>query len=414
MKQHRANLLSIYHAALKAVHGRRCVAEWLQQHPQGDSCHVVAIGKAAAAMSAGALDVLAGQIERMLVITRHGYGDAVLSQDGRVHQLESGHPVPDQASLDAGQAMLDFIASTPSSSPLLFLISGGTSALVEVLPDGVTLSDLQRVNDWLLGSGLPIQQMNAVRCALSSIKGGRLATYLQGRPTQVLLISDVAEDDPAIIGSGLLFANDGSGLEGIQGLPAWLVGLLAGVKSAAPESLSLQGPIIPHHIIASADSARQAAVSQAQQLGYYVVEHRQRITGDIYVVANQLAGTLAAGELVLHVWSGETTVILPENPGNGGRCQSLALAFVLQQQRRNLHEWLFLAAGSDGSDGSGETAGALVDGQTCSRLLAAGVDAQQCLARADAGSCLQLSQDLIVTGPSGTNVMDIMMALSLN
>ena len=129
MNPHRANLLSIYHAALKAVHGRHCVSEWLRTHPQADVSHVVAIGKAAAAMASGALDGLEDQIERMMVITRHGYADPELSRHDRVRQLEAGHPVPDQASLNAGHELLDFISGSPPTAYFLFLISGGASAL---------------------------------------------------------------------------------------------------------------------------------------------------------------------------------------------------------------------------------------------------------------------------------------------
>lgn len=415
MKKHRANLLSIYHAALKAVHGRECVSGWLRQHPQAGSCHVIAIGKAAAAMAMGALDVLGNQLERMLVITRHGYGEPELSRDSRVRQMESGHPVPDQSSLDAGQAMLDFIAGTHTSTPLLFLISGGASALVEVLPEDLTLTDLRHVNHWLLGSGLPIESMNAVRIALSRIKGGRLSAYLQGRKALVLLVSDVPDDDPAIIGSGLLHPDVDSPLGAIDDFPDWLNDMIVRASSTVSvlDDACQPEEIIPHHVVASADHARWASLQQAQQLGYHTYEHQQRVTGDINVVAAQLSSALADNDPGLHIWTGETTVELPEKLGNGGRCQSLALTFALQQQCHDLREWLFLAAGSDGSDGASEAAGALVDGLSVSRIMAAGLDPRQCLIRADAGTCLNSAQDLIITGPTGTNVMDIMLGLRL-
>ena len=431
MNHHRDNLLTIYKAALAAVHGRRCVAEWLQQYPQVGSCYVLAIGKAAAAMATGALDALGDQLDGMLVITRHGYADPVLATDKRIIQLEAGHPVPDQASLDAGQTVLDFIAAAPVSSPVLFLFSGGASALAEVLPAGMTLVDLQRVNRWLLGSGLPIDIMNAIRISLSAIKGGGLARYIQYcrggpdhqvlRKDRVLLLSDVPGDDPAIIGSGLLYPYHGDLSDVIPAVPDWLQALLVRLqrRSVATGSewmaTALKDDFITHHIIANADHARQAAAQQARQSGYDVVEHRQRVTGDIQRLAEQFVTTMADARPALHIWSGEPTVILPERPGNGGRCQSLALALALNQFRRHKQQdYLFLAAGTDGSDGPGTVAGALVDRLTLSRLTAADHDPQQCLLRADAGSCLGASNDLLVTGPTGTNVMDIMLGLRLS
>jgi len=420
VNQHRVNLLSIYHAALEVVQGRESVAAWLRDQPQKDCRHVVAIGKAAAAMASGALDVLDGQLDRLLVITRHGYTCPALAQHNRVLQLEAGHPLPDQASLDAGRALLDFIAEVPASAPLLFLISGGTSALVEVLPEGLTLADLQHINRWLLGSGLPIQEMNTLRCVFSAIKGGRLATYLCGRPAQVLLISDVPEDNPAIIGSGLLYPAVNTGLDMIIDVPDWLDELLPRVVSGSSDILPPSPtPAIPHYIVASADSARQAAVQKALQLEYEVFEHRQRVYGDIHEVAQRLVHTMMESGPGLHIWSGETTVMLPETPGDGGRCQSLALAIALIMAGNSeaiqgaSPGWCLLAAGSDGSDGAGEAAGALVDGLTLSRIKAAGFDPEQCLARADAGRCLKSAQDLIFTGPTGTNVMDVMLGLRL-
>jgi len=376
-------------------------------------------------MTTGALDQLDDQIERMLIITRHGYADTGLSRHDRVRQLEAGHPVPDQASLDAGRELLDFIAAVPPSASILFLISGGTSALVEVLPQTMTLAELQRVNHWLLGSGLPVQAMNSVRSALSAIKGGRLLARLQGRRAQVLLISDVSDDNPVSIGSGLLSLPPQSTAGTLVDVPEWLDQLLSRVGAAGLSPLNRRGsqPEVSHHIVANADQARLAAVRQAQRLAYPVYEHRQRLIGDIHDVAVRLLASMETAGPGLHLWSGETTLTLPDRPGTGGRCQSLALALVLLQAENDrvghkhnsvdASDWLFLAAGSDGRDGPGEAAGALVDDSTWARVTAAGLDPRRCLDQADAGQCLQASNDLVFTGPTGTNVMDIMLGLRL-
>ena len=287
----------------------------------------------------------------------------------------------------------------------------------------MTLDELQQVNRWLLGSGLPVQAMNGIRSALSVIKGGRLTSWLQGRRALVLLISDVSDDNPASIGSGPLLVPQPSIAERIAGVPEWLDRLLSrtraqGVTLQQGQRLHSQ---VNHYIIANADQARLAAVKQAQRFAYPVYEHRQRLTGDIHDAATRLMASMEMNGPGLHLWSGETTVELPLNPGTGGRCQSLALALaLLWAEKARLvdggtgpSDWFFLAAGSDGSDGPGEAAGALVDDTTLNRMIAAGLDPRSCLARAAAGHCLQASHDLVMTGPTGTNVMDIMLGLRL-
>jgi hydroxypyruvate reductase len=405
MDRRRADLLSIYRSALAAVNGRHCVSDWLRQQPDVTYRHVIAIGKAAASMTTGALEVLGKQIDSALIITRQGYCAEELQSDNRVRQVESSHPIPDQRSLAAGQILLDYIKTVGPDEPILFLISGGASALVEVLPPQMSLENLQRTNDWLLSSGLSIDTMNAVRTALSMIKGGRLTAYLGERSATVLLVSDVPDNNPAIIGSGLLCASTAE--ISWARLPAWLQGLL---------QQSTQGPwpvhgrtIIPHHIIAHAGMARRAAVQKARSLGYHVIEHERLMTGDVLDAATHLVSIMDASA-GLHIWSGETTVVLPGNPGKGGRCQSLALAIALAMPP-TVDDWWFLAAGTDGSDGPGQIAGALLDKNSLARIRAVGLDAPQCLSRADAGTCLQAADDLLTTGPSGTNVMDIMLGL---
>ncbi len=403
----RADLLAVYRAALEAVAGRRCVAQALAGEAGSGALHVVAIGKAAAAMYGGAEAALGGRIARALVITKAGHADGLVPGQ-RLQLLEAGHPWPTQASLEAGEALLDFIAAAPAQGQFLFLISGGASSLVEMLPPGVALADLHRLNDWLLGSGLDIHAMNHVRKALSCIKGGRLARKLAGRRARVLLISDVPGDDPATIGSGLLVAQR----EAVPDLdlPDWVTALMArGPALPAPadpcfESVALE-------IVATLDGARRAAAARGRALGYEVFEDASVLRGDAMAVACRLSGELLAAPPGLYIWGGETTVTLPAQPGRGGRNQALALRAALELAGED--RVLFLAAGTDGSDGPTGDAGALVDGATVARGEAEGVSAQRCLAAADAGTFLAASGDLIRTGPTGTNVMDLMLGLKL-
>lgn len=398
-------LLDVYAAALQAVDGRTAVRARLSPYTAAGPVYAVAIGKAAAAMMQGAVDALDEGLAAGLVITRHGYADAAAGP--RLRVLEADHPLPGAASLAAGQALLDFIATTPADAPLLFLISGGTSALVEVLPPGLDAAQLQAANDWLLGSGWDIARINRVRRSLSCIKGGRLARYVAGHPVLNLLISDVPGDDPAIIGSGLLVPAQDAALTDKEraALPPWLA---AQVATPPPLPSADYFAAIQTEILCSNRDARLAAGLAGAARGLAVYHHQDVIQGEAASVGHALAQQVLAGPPGLYVWGGETTVRLPPQPGRGGRCQTLALAAA---QRLAGSAVVLLAAGTDGSDGPGEDAGALVDGGTLARGELECFDARECLVRADAGCFLEASGDLLQTGPTGSNVMDLVLAL---
>ncbi|HEY9147793.1 MAG TPA: DUF4147 domain-containing protein [Gammaproteobacteria bacterium] len=404
--QHRrTELLQVYQAALAAVAGEPAVADWIRQHPLDGEWAVVAVGKAAAAMAQGAERELGPQIRSGVVITKYGHGDPRLAAP-RWQLLESGHPVPDDNSLAAGEALLTYLQSLPDELPLLFLLSGGASALVEALPQGMSLADLARTNDWLLGSGLDIAAMNAVRKRLSRIKGGRLLRHLRGRRCLQLLISDVPGDDLATIGSAPLYPSAEQPLP--QQLPDWLRALLA--QAEAPPANTPQLAAVESHIVADNAIARRAARERVEALGLTVFEHPGHFQGDAEALAEKFVTTLHESGPALHLWGGESSVTLPGNPGRGGRNQHLALAAArLIAGEANC---LVLAAGTDGSDGPTGEAGALVDGETLKRGEEEGLSAAVALRRADSGTFLEASGDLIETGPTGSNVMDLVMAWS--
>ena len=404
LQHHRQQLLSIYQAALRSVNGELAVKTYLEEHPLSGEWAVVAIGKAAASMAMGAYKHLGEGLSSGLVITKYGHADPRLL--GTQWQLlESGHPLPDENSLASGEALRKYLAQLSDDMPLLFLLSGGASALVEVLPEGMGLDELQRLNDWLLASGLAIDEMNAVRKRLSLIKGGRLARHLRGRRCLQLLISDVPGDDPAIIGSAPLYPCEEHALP--ASLPLWLQPLLASAETPpAPEDPFFE--TIETHIIASNEQARQAAVKAAQVAGIEVINHTGCFQGKTESLAAEFVSELLSSPAGLYLFGGESSVQLPPHSGRGGRNQHLALAAarLLSGKER----CLFLAAGTDGSDGPTEEAGALVDGMTIQRGEEEGMSAYKALLDADSGHFLEASGDLVETGPTGTNVMDLVMA----
>ena len=371
LSKRRNQLLQLYQSALKAVSGETAVARFLQQHPTVKTCSLIAIGKAAAAMTKGAEKALGDHLRSGLVITKYGHSDPSLSPS-IFQQLESSHPIPDESSLVAGDTLLQFLDELPEDEPLLFLLSGGASSLVEVLPPEMSLEKLAQLNSNWLASGQDISEMNAKRKQHSQIKGGRLVPYLKGRPCLQLLISDVPGDVISVIGSGPLIneAND-----------------------------------IESHIIASNDQARDALLARAHQMGVEAFNHPGHFQGDAEELAAQFCDEMLNGQVGLYLWGGESSVVLPEKLGRGGRNQHLALAAA---RYLSGHEnVLLLCAGTDGSDGPTEDAGALVDGGTVQRGEWEGLSAIDALELADSGRFLEASGDLIQTGPTGTNVMDL-------
>ena len=412
----RQKLLLIYQAALAAVNGRDRVSEYLRQHSVAGPVYAVAIGKAAGAMILGAGDVLGPVLQAGLLITRYGHVPAQLAGRDDLTILESGHPVPDAGSLRAGRTLVEFLRAAPAEAVFLFLISGGASALVEVLADGRTLEELQELNEWLLGSGQDIRTMNRFRNLFSAIKGGRLCRYLDGRRTQALYLSDVPDDDPAVIGSGLLSAADTEALPvtvpdtAPRRLHSLLQQLVDGRVDIFPTgNPGLASQSVRHAIVASSATAQRAAAEKGRELGYRVVTHAELLLDDIQIVAARILGELGPDQRALYVWGGEPAVVLPDSPGPGGRNQSLALAVALGLTAGQTCS--FLSAGTDGSDGNSLAAGAIVDGLTCQCIRANRLDPVECLETARAYTALAACDCLVETGPTGSNVMDLMLAL---
>lgn len=406
LSEPRRLLLEVLRAALAAVNGRQCVREALAAEPIQGPVYVLAFGKAACPMARGASDALGERVVDAFVATKHGHAETLPWP-----VLEAAHPVPDESSLAAGEALLRFVERIPQSAQVLVLLSGGASALVEKLPPGATLETLQRLNEWLLASGRDIAAMNRIRKRLSLIKGGRLAERLAPRPVTCLAISDVPDDDPRFIGSGPLVADASVAEEPFDDAPPKVRAALLAAPAVPPPG----DPCftrVRFRIVARLGDAKRAAARAAAARGWQAVVHDELLAGEATEAGVTLARELLASTPdTLHVWGGETTVRLPASPGRGGRNQSLALAAA--RELEGARGVLLLAVGTDGTDGPTADAGALVDGGTIERGEQAGLGADSALARADAGTFLEASGDLVRTGPTGTNVMDLVLGLKV-
>lgn len=361
-------LAAIWWAGVRAVRGQEAVGAALAGTPAPDA--ILAVGKAAASMARAATDRFGPRIP-CLVCTKYGHAEgAGLPPSAQV--IEAAHPVPDARTLVAGQRALDFVGAMPPGSHLLMLVSGGASALVEVPEAGLTLDDLAAENRRLLARGLDIHAMNRRRKEISRIKGGRLLAAFPGARATVLAISDVEGDDIGVIGSGIGMAPDHPGF-------------------------ACDGRIVASNAI-----ARAAAAAEAERLGLPVLSSEETLYCDVAEAAARIANRLD-GTPGLRIWGGEPTVVLPERPGDGGRNQALAL--TLARAIAGRPALTILVAGTDGSDGPTGAAGGLVDGATWTG------DGETHLARADSGPFLEARHARFVTGPTGTNVMDLALAL---
>ncbi len=381
--QHRDALELIWRAGVFAVGGHNCVTEALQG--KGGYDGILAVGKAATPMLEAAL-AHAGYDTRSLLVTKYGHVQTrhkfnqdkleEYQRDGTLQIIEAGHPVPDENSLKAGLALEEFVGDMGAGSRLLVLVSGGASALAELLVEDMSLSQLRAMSDEMLKGGLDIQAINSRRKKNSRIKDGRLLAGFQGKIIDVMAISDVEGDDISTIGSGI------------------------GMVESVGENVEANVQIIGSNAI-----VRNASAAKTKMLGYELVENAEIAYGDVASVGAKISQIVKRGAEGIYIFGGEPTVVLPKNPGRGGRNQHLAV--LLAREFAGFENVEFLVAGTDGSDGPGNAAGGFGNGSSFGKVKG-GNDA---LLAADAGSYLEQCGDLFVTGPTGTNVMDMIVLI---
>ena len=406
--QSKTILLQAWRAGVGAVGGERATRDAIAADGIKDATHLLAVGKAAGAMCAGAMGALAPG-GRTLAVSKYGHFDAAFAARPRVTVMEAGHPLPDENSLRAGQAAAEFVGAAGADARLVMLVSGGASALAEALPRGAELDALRRLNRALLGGGFDIAQINAARMRASGIKGGKLLRRFRGASAHVYAISDVRGDDIGIIGGGLgALGGALPPLPEVSGLPGKVGELLA--KFAAENKNDGENAAAPAfnyraRVIATNRDARDAAEKFLRENGLCIAANEESLHRDIHAAAQRLGAALRDGPAGAYIWGGEPGVTLPPKPGRGGRNQSLAL--LLAGEIRGRRGISALVAGTDGDDGSGGAAGALVDGAT----FTATRGAARALEKADAGTYLARIAALFKPGPTGTNVMDLALAI---
>ncbi|MGV8898937.1 MAG: glycerate kinase type-2 family protein [Burkholderiaceae bacterium] len=420
-------LIDSFHAAVAAADPLDIVAPFLPPPPQGRTL-VVGAGKAAASM-ARAVELAwpaAAPLEG-LVVTRYAHG----TPTERIRVIEAGHPVPDAAGEGAAVEILAQVRALTPADHLIALVSGGGSSLLSLPVSTVPMADLKAVTKALLHSGAPITQMNVVRKHLSQIQGGRLAAACKA-PITALIISDVTGDDPSAIASGPTCFDASTYLDAIEILhryavdvPASVAGhLQAGVRgeideTPKPGSTALAN--VHNAVIATAHQSLQAGAEFFRQRGITPVVLGDTVTGEAAEVAKVYAALVR--EIRDHqqpfrapvalISGGECTVTVRpgDEPGRGGRCAEFLLSLTLELG--GMPDVYALAADTDGIDGTEDNAGAVLMPDTPARTAVLGINAAAMLAAHDSYQYFSALGDLLVTGPTRTNVNDYRVILIL-
>ncbi len=393
--------LAAINAALPYENTLRC----LRSLPHIGRPTVFAVGKAAVPMARAAAGFFGDTLKAGLLITKYGHLQGFEAPGFTC--MEAGHPVSDENSVKAAEAAMTLASSLTAEDTAVFLLSGGGSALME--KSAVPPETQREVTKKLLARGAEIGELNAVRKRLSLVKGGRLAALCRPAKVLTLALSDVVNNDKGVIASGPTVADETPDAEVerlaqkyLPDMPALLPALLGGQAPAEDGD--------GYFFVGDISILCEAAASEAEKRGYTAEILDRALCGEARDAAERILRAVpeAPGRHA-YIYAGETTVTL-RGDGLGGRNQEMALAAALRLRGRE--HICFVSVGSDGTDGPTDAAGGYADGGTCARMEAAGLSPDGMLNNNDSYRALKAAGDLIVTGPTGTNVNDLTLVLT--
>ena len=416
MSDLKQDALAIFHAALEAAEAGHAVRRhFFSPTGEFDRVSLIAVGKAACPMAAAVQEIVGERLNAALIVTKRGH---VTSDLQNTDVIEAGHPIPDTNSVRASEAVRRLVKPLSARDLLIIAISGGASALLSAPAHPVTLADKQRTTDLLLRAGATINELNAVRKHLSTLKGGRLAALAYPAKVVGLILSDVIGDPLDVIASGPTVP-DPTTLEDAGGV-LLKYGLWDGVPESVrkrlefgPETPKADDPVfgnVQNIVVGSNRLALEAAEAKAEALNYKTNILSSTLEGEARVVAREHAEILKRAMPPACILSGGETTVTVRGTGKGGRNQEFALAAA--QEMDGLQSVAILCAGTDGTDGPTDAAGAFATGDTIERARRLDLDAAKYLARNDAYSFFDALGDLVKTGPTGTNVMDVNIMLA--
>jgi glycerate 2-kinase len=405
-------LRQLFHAAVDAVDPLTVVPPHLPPPPAGRTI-VFGAGKASARMALALEQHWTGSLEG-LVVTRYGHAEAC----SRIEIVEASHPIPDDAGAVAARRMLAMARGLTQDDLVIFLISGGGSALLSLPAEGVDIQEKRQINAALLKSGATIGEINCVRKQLSAIKGGRLALACHPAKVVTLVISDVPGDDPAVVASGPSIPGGSTGAGALAILARYRIAVSPAVRALlldpargapAEDDPRLQGNEVI--VVATAQQALEAAASTARKAGYTPLLLGDSIEGESREIAIMHAGI--ARQVLLRdqplpkpcvILSGGETTVTVRGSGRGGRNAEFLLSLCIALDGlEGIHA---IACDTDGIDGTEDNAGCLLRPSSLRRAQALGLDAKACLANNDGYTFFDKLADLLITGPTKTNVND--------
>jgi len=429
---------SIFNAGLESADPRRCISNALTLRSShllvGDIDYdldtvsqliVLGAGKATPAMAAAVEEILGSRISSGLINTKYDHSIPL----DYIDTIECGHPVPDESGIEGTRRQLALLEGLDEHALVIGLFSGGGSALLPAPASGISIAEKQQTTRLLLGSGATIAEINAIRKHLSAIKGGQLSRAAYPARLLGLMLSDVIGDSLDTIASGPTYPDTTSYSDCLDLVDRYALRrdlpiavrerLEAGARGEIDETPKADDPSfarVQNRIVGNNSLAIDAAAARARDLGYNVLTLTSRLQGEASTIGTALA---SIAQEIRHaarpiappacvITGGETTVTL-RGEGKGGRNQELALAAGLA-----LDGWkdiTFLSAGTDGTDGPTDAAGAIVDGSTIQRGNALNLSANAYLQNNDSYHYFQALGDLLITGATGTNVMDLQIAL---
>lgn len=437
-KINRASAREIFDAAIKVVQPNQLFASMLVNEgnmlticgerfkkSELNKIYVIGAGKASAAMAVATEHILGNLLTAGVVTTKYGHSLPTT----KIKLMEAAHPIPDENSLEAVAETLKLLKKVQPEDLVICLISGGASSLWCDLPDGISLTDLQITAQELIKSGASIDEINVVRKQLSNIKGGKLVNYCNGAKIFSLIISDVVSNDLSIIASGPTVADFSTFADALKIIKKYELHDLIPSKAFNYLKNGLHRKVnlldqqtffknVYNQIIGSNQMAITAAVLQAKSLGYHTIVIAEPITGDVELEAKKLVAlalTYKGEKPVCIVQGGEATLKVT-GTGKGGRNQHFALAALNELKKKKavlstLPKITILSGGTDGTDGPTDATGAIIDEETLRIALTRNLTITDQLKNHNSYVFLKETDSLIFTGPTQTNVMDIMLAL---
>lgn len=407
----KADALSIFNFAVNKANPYSAVYNYVSSLSFDSPPVVIAAGKAASPMARAAFDALSGNAESVTVLTKYNHAEPDLPESFTVS--EAAHPVPDENGINATDYIINKCTALSADSHILFLLSGGASALFEE-PE-ISLAELQRITDALLACSAEINEINTVRKRLSRVKGGRFALMCKCKITCVIL-SDVIGGNLADVASGPCCADNSTSSDAFNIINKYNIPLSPDAQAALGRETPKELNNVTLSVVGDISILCKNAADKAHMLGYNAIVVNDALTGEARTQAREICSYAAALRPTLTaptalIYGGETTVTI-NGTGKGGRNQEMALTAAIELD--SVPSVVFLSAGSDGTDGPTDAAGGIADGSTAKILRQQGVSPENELDNNNSYFALSRADSLIITGATGTNVNDLTLILINN